>query len=270
MNQLFTARYIDMPEGLAFVEEWGEGVPLLCIHSAGQSGVQYRRAAATLASLGYRVIVPDLPGHGRSEPHRDGAVVDLGLYAEWLIALSQVLELDRPVIVGCSIGGKITIDIATRMGTAIRAAYAMSATAAPGHISLSGLRRELEDVAAPSRTDRTYYGTRAVVGSAATEQKRELIARMHSREDPEVSTSDLLGWSSHSILGRLASIAVPFHLVIGADDLWVPRELGEQTASAIPNADFSYLIGVGHYPMEELAEFPSMLDTWLRSREVVQ
>lgn len=264
------AHYVDTPAGLAFVEDWGgDGIPLYCIHTAGQSGVQYRSPAPRLAALGYRVIVPDLPGHGRTEPHRDGAVVDLGVYAEWSLDLIRRLGLERPVIVGCSIGGKIALDIATRAGDGIRAAFAMAASAEPGHVSVTALMRELEDVAAPARADRTYYGTRAVLGSRVPDARRDMIARMHTREDPQVSTSDLIGWGRHDISDRLRDIAVPTRLVLGADDLWVRRELVERTASAIDGADFEYLDGIGHYPMQEWPEFADELDAWLRARGVV-
>lgn len=264
------AHYVDTPAGLAFVEDWGgDGIPLYCIHTAGQSGVQYRWAAPRLTELGYRVIVPDLPGHGRTEPHRDGPVDDLGVYAQWSVDLIEQLGLDRPVIVGCSIGGKITLDVATRMGDGIRAAFAMAASAERGRVSVSALQRELEDVAAPARADRTYYGTRAVLGSRVPDDRRDLIARMHTREDPEISTSDLIGWGHHDIIDRLADIAVPTHLVLGADDLWVGRDLVERTTRAITGADFTYLDGIGHYPMQEWPEFPAELDAWLRTRGVV-
>jgi pimeloyl-ACP methyl ester carboxylesterase len=65
---------------------------------------------------------------------------------------------------------------------------------------------------------------------------------------------------------RLRDIAVPTRLVLGADDLWVRRELVERTASAIDGADFEYLDGIGHYPMQEWPEFADELDAWLRAR----
>ena len=62
------AHQLELDGRLAFVQDWGpaDGVPILAIHTAGQSGVQYRDAARGLAKLGYRVLVPDMPGHGHS------------------------------------------------------------------------------------------------------------------------------------------------------------------------------------------------------------
>ncbi|MFG2586478.1 alpha/beta fold hydrolase [Streptomyces malaysiensis] len=62
------ADYIEVGGTRSFVLEEGSGQPVLCLHTAGQSGVQWRDVQPRLAALGYRVVVPDLPGHGRSEP----------------------------------------------------------------------------------------------------------------------------------------------------------------------------------------------------------
>lgn len=262
----FTARYIEVQGIRSFVEDWGSGQPILCIHTAGQSGVQYRHAAPALAALGYRVIVPDMPGHGRTEPHPDGAVADLGVYAQWCVDMLTELGIAQPIVVGCSIGGKITLDIAARLGDRMRAGIPMACSAVPGRVNVDGLRRELEDVSAPSRSDRTYYGTRAVVGSSLTEEQRDRIALMHCREDPTVSNSDLIGWGTHDVRPVLENIAAPLLLVLGTDDLWVTRDLAESTVAGIDGAEFTYLDGIGHYPMEEMEDFARFIHDWLVSK----
>lgn len=258
------ATYLEIDGSLSFVEQWGSGQPVFCIHTAGQSGVQYREAAAGLAQLGYSVIVPDLPGHGRSEPAVGGPVTSLGDYAAWCIKVLERLGIERPVVIGCSIGGKIALDIAARMGDSIHSVIAMASNADRGHANMASLLRELEDISAPSRSDRTYHGTKAVVGDRVPEDRRELIARMHCREDPQVSTSDLIAWGRHDILDRLGDISAPAHLVAGSDDLWINAASVELAASKIPGARYSFLEGIGHYPMEEMDDFAAVADTWIR------
>ncbi len=260
---MIEARYLEIDGSLSYVEVAGEGPPVLCVHTAGQSGVQWRYTTRALAELGYRVVVPDLPGHGRSEPAAGGPVEDLGHYAEWLRTLVGLLGLDRPYVVGCSIGGKVALDLAIRCGDELSGVVAMAAEAGNGSVKVSGLRRELEDVAAPSRTDRTYLGTLAVVGSSLTGAHAELVARMHRREDPAVSTSDLIGWGTHDVRAQLPSITCPVHLVAGEDDLWVRAAQVRSTADRIPDARCTVLPGIGHYPMEEIVGFADVLHGWL-------
>lgn len=260
------ADHLPLRGSLAFVEQHGEpdAPPVLCLHTAGQSGVQWRHVAPALAARGYRVVVPDLPGHGRSEPAPGGPVTDLGVYADWCLALVDRLGLERPAVVGCSIGGKIALDVATRAPQDLAAVVAMAADAhTGGRPSVSGLRRELSDVAAPSRADRTYLGTLAVVGRAVPRERAELIATMHRREDPAVSTSDLLGWATHDLRDALPRVTCPAHLVVGDDDLWLDVERVRAAAASIPGARCTVLEGIGHYPMEEIADFDAVLHGWL-------
>jgi pimeloyl-ACP methyl ester carboxylesterase len=260
------ARYLDVAGSRAFVLEEGRGVPVLCLHTAGQNGVQWRDVQSELAALGYRVVVPDLPGHGRSEPAPGGPVRDLGDYAVWCEELLERLGLERPFVVGCSIGGAITLQLAVRRGDRLAGAVAMAAhggTDTDPMLSVRGLERELVDAAAPSRSDRTYYGTLAVVGTSVPPQRAELIARMHRREEPEISTSDLIGWVTHDVRSGLPGVRCPVHLVAGADDLWLDPVDVRHAGDLIPDARCTLLPGVGHYPMEELPGFAATLHGWL-------
>lgn len=261
------ADYLDIDGCHSFVLQEGQGVPVLLLHTAGQHGVQWRHVHGELASHGYRVVVPDLPGHGKSEPAPGGPVRDLGAYAAWCEALIDALDLDRPFVVGCSIGGRISLDLAVRRGDRLRGAIAM---AAHGHrdthprLTTHGLERELVDSAAPSRADRTYFGTKAVVGGSVSAEAGELIAVMHRREDPAVSTSDLIGWTTHDLGTRLDTISCPVHLVAGTDDLWVDPADVARTAERIPRCELTVLDAIGHYPMEEVSGFADTLHGWLK------
>lgn len=264
---MLRAQYVEVGGTLTYVESAGEGPAVLCLHTAGQSGVQWRYVTEELASLGYHVVVPDLPGHGRSEPHPDGPVTSLGVYAQWCGELLDTLGLSAPYVVGCSIGGKVALEVAVQRGERLAGVVALAAhggtTAEGGKISISGLRRELEDASAPSRTDRTYLGTLAVVGQKIAPERAELIARMHRREDPEISNSDLIGWASQNLQDDLGSVPCPAHVVVGSDDLWISPNDAQRTTDLIPHSKFTLLEGIGHYPMEEIEGFAQQLDQWL-------
>lgn len=261
------AHHVTIEGRIGFVQETTpaqpNGLTLLALHTAGQSGVQWRHALPGLTDLGYRVVVPDLPGHGHSEPAPHGAVTDLPWYADWLVRVLDALDLDNPVVVGCSIGGKIAQDLAVRHRGRLTAAISMCAEAGPGRGKQHALRRELEDSAAPSRADRTHLGTRAVVGQGLPAAQVELIARMHCREDPVVSNSDLIGWCDHDVQQYLAAVDLPMTFVAGADDLWVDPQAVQRAAAEVPGATFAFLEGFGHYPMEEMSDFSKVLDGWI-------
>jgi pimeloyl-ACP methyl ester carboxylesterase len=259
------ADYVEIAGVTSFVMQAGSGQPVLCLHTAGQSGVQWRDVQPELARLGYRVVVPDLPGHGRSEPAPHGPIRDLGEYATWCEELIDALDLVRPLIVGCSIGGRIALDLAVRRGDRLAGVVAMACHGGRDtrhRLTLRGLERELSDASSPARSDRTYVGTLAVVGSSAATAKAELIARMHCREDPEVSTSDLIGWITQDLNDRLFKVKCPTRVAVGTDDLWVDIDDAARTANLLPDGQFTTLPGVGHYPMEEIDGFAGILDRW--------
>ncbi|MGA4844966.1 alpha/beta fold hydrolase [Streptomyces sp. G5(2025)] len=84
---------------------WGEASapPLVLLHGGGQTRHAWDRTGPRLAGLGWRVVAPDLRGHGTSQWSADG-VYDLDLFAEDVRALVADLG-DRPVLVGASLGG---------------------------------------------------------------------------------------------------------------------------------------------------------------------
>lgn len=256
--------HVEIDGRLAFVERAGEGPPVLCVHSAGQTGAQWREVLRELPGHGYQPVVVDLPGHGRSDGAAGGPVRDLSAYRDWCVQLVEQLGLDRPFVVGCSIGGKIALDMAATAGpAALRGVVAMAADAANRRLSPRQLELSLEDAAAPSRTDRTYYGTLAVCGRAVEPHRAAAIAEMHRREDPVVTTSDLIGWTHHDLRDRLAGIDCPVRLVVGEDDFWVEADDAEWASRQISACRFEVLSGIGHYPMEEIEGFGRLLASWL-------
>jgi pimeloyl-ACP methyl ester carboxylesterase len=265
-----SAHYIDIDARPGFVASFGDDHPrtIVLIHTAGQSGLQWRDSISGLVERGFRVVVPDLPGHGHSEEPVDGPCTDLGYYADWVIEMIERLGLVRPYVVGCSIGGKVALTIATRRSADLSGAVCMAADAINDGQDQRSLRRNLSDSVSPARTDRTYYGTLAAVGSAAPEERALRIAARHRREDPQVALSDLIGWARHDVVDKLGDISCPLHLVVGDDDFWLDPASVRRTADAVHGARFTVLPEIGHYPMEEVADFASLLAGWIDQLDV--
>src|SRR6516165_8569093 len=105
---------IDAAEHRIYVEEAGKGIPLLCLHTAGADSRQYRHLLndASVTSK-YRVIAFDMPYHGRSNPPDGWWLRKYKLttadYLAQIRAVWKALELDRPVVLGCSMGGAIIL-----------------------------------------------------------------------------------------------------------------------------------------------------------------
>jgi pimeloyl-ACP methyl ester carboxylesterase len=261
---MITGTYREVQGVRSFIETAGTGTAVVCLHTAGQSGIQWRHVLEGLSKLDYQVIVPDLPGHGRTMGAASGPITDLGTYAEWVLELTAVLALDQPFIVGCSIGGKIALDLAVRAGSTLRGVVALACDGYNKVLSPEGLSRGIEDSSSPSRSDRTYLGTLAAVGRSVPTELAEHIALLHRREDPIITTSDLIGWARHDIREELATAGCPAILVAGEDDFWINPSNTQWAADAMPRGRFELLPGIGHYPMEEMPDFTLQLARWLR------
>lgn len=106
---------------LVHVETVGDhdsSVRMLLVHGAGGNAAAMWPFAAHLSGLGAEVIVPDLPGYGRTAP-RSARFGNL-TYQDWqhlLAALATRYDDDRPlVLVGASMGGMLALDAAATSG----------------------------------------------------------------------------------------------------------------------------------------------------------
>ena len=99
-------------------EEAGTGIPMLMQHTAGSHGVQWRHLFEDERITDhFRLIAYDLPFHGKSVPPTGKAwwaeryrltranAMDLA------VTMASVLELERPVFMGCSVGGLLALDL---------------------------------------------------------------------------------------------------------------------------------------------------------------
>jgi pimeloyl-ACP methyl ester carboxylesterase len=96
-------------------ESAGTGLPLLLIHGAGASREVFRKQFDSSLATRFRLIAPDLPGHGESsdaaDPAHDYSVPGL---STTLCDIIAALALDRFAIFGWSLGGHIGIELLAR------------------------------------------------------------------------------------------------------------------------------------------------------------
>lgn len=95
------------------VSEWGnpDGPPLVCIHGVGGNRGNFERVAKERWGQHFRVIAPDLRGHGDSgyEPPWTHAT-----YVDDIIETLDAMGLDRVSIVGHSFGGRLVLELLAR------------------------------------------------------------------------------------------------------------------------------------------------------------
>ncbi|MFO1158234.1 MAG: alpha/beta hydrolase [Reyranellaceae bacterium] len=250
-----------------YFEEAGQGIPLLCLHTAGSDGRQYRALLNDDdITRRFRVIAFDLPWHGKSSPppgfeHEAYRLTTDG-YVDIVMAVSRALGLDLPVVMGCSIGGRAVLHLALRHGEHFRAAIGLqSATHAD-----AGADTRLRDLGFMFRPD--VHGQEAAAGSVAC-----LIAPTAPAADrwetlwhymqggPSVFLGDLHyyftdGDLRNAPLDALDTHKCPLYLLTGEYDLSATPELTAEVARLTKARHFEVMQGMGHFPMSESpAEF---------------
>ena len=239
----------------------GSGTPLLVIH--GELGVPgWLESFAQLAEH-YDVIVPSLPGYGRSS--RPDWVMGVHDLAAWVTWFARDLDLRTPVnVIGCSLGGWVAAEIASvapQFFNKMVLVGAMGIKPERDEIfdyflesGLTGLRHAFYRPEQSSEFMR-YWGKEWTPEEAdLVEQHREMTCR--------------IAWKPymHSLTLRhlLPGIATPTLLVWGGEDAITPIDSGEIYQRAFPRSRLVVIENCGHMPeMEKPTEFAGLIENFL-------
>jgi pimeloyl-ACP methyl ester carboxylesterase len=115
-----------------YFEESGAGVPLVCLHTAGSDGWQWRHLLGDEEfTKKFRIIAFDMPRHGKSNPPASWSGEEYRLttarYTQTVRAFCKALALEKPVVIGCSIGGRIVLNLAIDHAAEFRALIGLEA-----------------------------------------------------------------------------------------------------------------------------------------------
>lgn len=244
-----TGTYAEIEGTRAYYETTGEPEddPIVVIHTAGADGRQWRYVAPTLAERGFYVVVPDLPGHGKSYPTDWQPHTSMHQHADAIWALVEHLDLERPGIVGCSIGGDTALAVAVNHSPDIAAAVAMEGA---GRTRGAQLGRLSHPHALPGWQDILEYSVIDSTGSSCPAERQTELAWQH-RGAHEIATNDLQAWADFDIMDKLDRVECPVMLVRGEADYFIQDDIFEDTVSRLPDSEAVVLADVGHYPMME-------------------
>lgn len=222
------------------VETFGarDGHPLLLLHGGGVAGWMWEPLRTHLGE-GVRVIVPDLPGHGRSA---DETYVS---HTATTTALARVLEQEgrAATVVGFSLGAQLTVQLAALHPDRVRNAVVISAQAVPM---------------------RATRPTLALLSATAGLAKREWFARVQARQlfVPDELLDDYLqvsGAISRETLLRSVEENLRFappdtwrsypgaaSILVGAKERSLMKRSAALLHASLPHSDLEVVDGCGH------------------------
>lgn len=259
-------RRLDVDGVATSVLEGGKGAPVVLLHGGSQAGgVMWVRVLPHLTRR-WRVVVPDLPGLGGSEPV---ARLDAAAVSEWLEVLLRLTCHDRPTLVAHSLPAGFAARFAARHGDLLRRLVLVGSPAlgsfrpppalliAAMRLNLRPSQRNLERFARwpyhrPDRL-RTEHGEQLdaldahLLSRAAVPHVRRTMRQLVRTGRQRIPDAELNG------------IAVPTALVWGRHDRMAPLHLAE-TASARFGWPLHVIDDAGHLPhVEQPDAFADML-----------
>lgn len=239
-----------------YFEEAGRGIPLVCLHTAGADSRQFRHVLCDEAiTRNFRVIAFDYPWHGKSNPpvgYQDREyTLTTELYTATIRAFCRALGLERPVVMGCSIGGRIVLQLANAHGAEFRALIGLeSADCQQPWYDTSWLHRS--DVHGGEVCAALCSG---LIGPGSPDEYRHETLWQYMQGGPGVFKGDLHFYRVEADLrGKLDQIdtaACPLYLLTGEYDFSCTPEDTRRTAAAIPGVKVTIMKGMGHFPMSE-------------------
>lgn len=237
---------LDVNDTTLYYEDDGTGPTLLFLHGWGTSG---RTWGAQLPDFtrDHRVVTLDWRGCGRSaRPARGNTIA--GVVGD-LVALIGALRLDRPVVVGSSIGGVFATELGLHRPELIAGVVPVGA---PGYWPSTRPQAQAKLVAGLHH-DRAATVAGWVPGWYAPGTASALIdwtARqvLDSGVYIDEHQTTATGYDPRPTLPRLQ---VPIHYLHGELDTAVPLEVARTCAALTPGAEVSVVAGAGHMPHQE-------------------
>ncbi|MSM41166.1 MAG: alpha/beta fold hydrolase [Geobacter sp.] len=256
-----------------FYEDQGGGPPLVFIHGWSMSGRAWRFQAEPFAAAGYRVIVPDLRGHGQSTA--PGGQVTLQGCGDDLATLFSELGLSGVVLIGWSLGALVSLAAFPRLRSSLEGMALVGGTprftategyphgVAPTEPKGMGirLRRDFQ------KTMGEFFRGMFASGELSRQQEnriaREIVMRGR-QPDPDVALSTLAILASADLRAGLGAIDLPVMLLHGSLDTVCPVAAARYMAEQIPGAGLELMDGCGHAPfMSHPEEFNRRLGGFL-------
>jgi non-heme chloroperoxidase len=249
--------YLDINHTTLYYEDTGEaalpapagvpraGQPLLFLHGWATSALTWGAVLPELVGE-HRTVVLDWRGCGRSGRPVAGNNID-GVVAD-LVAVIEALGLDRPVVVGASIGGTFATELGLRYPDLVGGVVSVDepaywpSTGMPIDELLAGLRANRAATVADWVPNWYAPGTHPALIDWTVRQ----ILDSGVYIDEHVAEA-----ASYDPRPRLPELRVPIHYIHGERDAEIPLDVPRACAALTPGAEVTVIAGSGHLPHQE-------------------
>ena len=230
--------------------------PLVFIHGAGDSARAWKEQAAYFGARAYAI---DLPGHGARPDTLPAEVSALDYARAVRVIIADELRLERPIIVGHSLGGLIALEMGLNYASEL------------GGLVLIGTGARMRVLPALLEAARTNPGQalQNLKNLSIDEQSDpELSTRLineQAQPQPGILYRDLQACNTFDVMGRLGEIRdLPTLVICGAEERNAPVKFSQYLHEHLAASSLCVIPGAGHYVQREKpAEVNRALAEWL-------
>jgi pimeloyl-ACP methyl ester carboxylesterase len=259
-------KFLELHGDRVAYREAGAGEALLLIHGMAGSSATWRAVLPQLSKK-YRVVAPDLFGHGESAKPRGD--YSLGAFAVSLRDLLDDLGIARATVVGHSLGGGVAMQLTYQHRDYCQRLVLISSGGLGPDLSLTlrMLSAPGVELVLPVVASRPVLNVANTLGSWLTlagvhspSDSAELWSAYSSLSDGQTrqaflralrSVVDYRGQSVSAINKLHVSSGLPILLIWGDQDRIIPVAHGYAAHDAVPGSRLEVLAGVGHFPQVE-------------------
>ena len=228
--------------------------PVVFLHGIGSSARGWMPQIESFPAAGFHVVAVDLLGYGGRPPVDAMDFESLAADVEAFIARKR---LDRPVLVGHSLGGMIAQTMLRRRPDGYRAAVLACTSPAFGNPAGDFQRQFVADRLAPLDAGRSLAELAAemvdrVMAENPDPAGRRLAIETMAKTPARTYRAAVRCLVTFDERANLGNIRVPVLCLAGERDPNAPAAMMERMAAKIPGARYTCLPGAGHLPNLEM------------------
>ena len=227
----------------------GSGTPILFLHSFGHNKNLWYPQLNHFLERGYRVIAPDMPGHGDSPFDQGNHTVDL--IAKSYVEFLDQLGVKKTVLAGISIGGYIALRMWARKSGLISALVMICTKAEADTDEIKARRRaQIENIQKNGLENFVETGAPKRLAPRTVEERPwvlDWIKMMNYTVSAEANAATLEAMAvKEDDTATLASIDVPALILSGSHDIFIPRDCPYNLEKGIRNSVHHVVEDTGH------------------------
>jgi 3-oxoadipate enol-lactonase len=242
-------------------------IPVVFLHGLGGGARTFAPQIASFASAGYQPVALDLPGYGAREPVDAMSFEAIATDVEFTLAQSG---LDKPVLVGHSMGGMLVQTMLRRKPDDYAAAVLSCTSPAFGNPAGDFQKKFVADRLAPFEAGRRMADIApevadGLMGKDADPAGRAVFIEAYAATPESTYRAAVNCVVTFDERANLAHIKVPVLCLATEHDANAPAPVVEKMAAKIPGAAYVCLPGLGHMPnLEAPATFDAAILKFLQ------